>query len=76
MTNISLAILAALHEHKEIHGTDTLAEIINAKQEYVTSNALILHKYGLIDLIIGSRGRGHKTIYRDKGVLTVERHHE
>lgn len=76
MTNISLAILIALHEHKVIRGTDTLAEIINAKQEYVTSNALILHRYGLIDLELGSRGRGNKTIYRDKGIITVEPWHE
>jgi predicted transcriptional regulator len=73
MTNISLGILLALNEHKQIEGTDKLAELVNAKQKDVTRNALILIKWGMIHCIPGTRGRGHKTIYRDAGVIKVQR---
>jgi len=78
MTNISLGILIALHEHKEIQGSDELASILKTRVEYVHTNALLLAKYGLIDMEISTGGRGNKTIYRDKGVITVvvERPHE
>lgn len=74
MTNISLAILAALHEHKEIDGTETLCQHINTNDKHhVFTNALLLAKYGLIEMIISPGGRGHKTIYKDRGVLEVKR---
>jgi hypothetical protein len=71
MNNISLGILRALHEHKQINGTETLAAILNAKKHYVHTNAIILARYGMIEIIPGI-GRGNKTIYKDAGVLRVK----
>jgi len=76
MTNISLGILLALNEHKEIAGTDELARLVNAKQEDVTRNTIILVKHGMIKCEPGKRGRGHKTIYRDAGVIKATVKHE
>lgn len=75
MTSIALGILLALHEHKEIQGTEELARILNARDHYVFTNALLLAKYGMIDMQISTGGRGNKTIYRDAGVIKVQ-HHE
>lgn len=72
MTNISLAILIALCKHKEIHGTENFAEMINVKKEFLLTNALLLAKYGLIEMVVSHGGRGHKTIYRDRGVMQAE----
>jgi len=74
MTNIALGILLALHEHKEIHGTEELAHLLNSRDHYVFTNALMLSKYGLIEMVISPGGRGNKTIYRDRGVIKVEPH--
>jgi len=75
MTNISLGILIALNEHKEIKGTNQLARLLNTRAEDVHANALLLAKYGMIEMQINPqpRGRGHTTIYKDAGVIKVQR---
>ena len=73
MANIQLAILLVLHERKEIHGTDTLAMLINADQTSVTRHALLLAKTGMIMMERSNGGRAKKTIYRDNGVIKVTR---
>jgi len=72
MTNIALGILIALHEQKEIKGTECLAQILSTRKERVIANSLMLAKYGLIQIEFGN-GRGHPTTYRDAGVLKVKR---
>jgi hypothetical protein len=76
MTNISYGILEALREHKEIQGTEQLTKIINVHIGHkgrVFAQACTLARYGMIEMIISSGGRGVKTIYRDRGVLKVQR---
>jgi hypothetical protein len=69
---IALLILLALHEHKRIEGTEKLAELIGASRDRIVPNALILHNMGLIKMTINPNGgRGHKSVYEDKGVITV-----
>jgi DNA-binding IscR family transcriptional regulator len=72
MNNISLGILRLLDEHKEIKGTGALAEMLNAKRHYVFTNAIMLQKYGMIEIVPGGKGQGNKTIYRDAGMLKVK----
>jgi predicted transcriptional regulator len=76
MTNISLGILLILNERKEIRGTNELARLLNTRAEDVHTNALLLAKYGMIEMQINSqpRGRGNATIYRDAGVIKVNGH--
>lgn len=73
MTNISLGILIALNEHKTIEGTEELARILGTREGYVKTNALLLAKYGMITMQISPGGRGNKTIYKDAGVIKVQR---
>lgn len=76
MTNIALGILLALNEHKEIKGTNELARLLNTTSHHVFTNAIILAKYGMIEIQINQkpRGRGNATIYRDAGVIKVNTH--
>lgn len=69
MNIISVGILTALHIHHQICGTKDLASLINAKPEHVQRNAITLAALGLIKIVPGSRGRGHKTVYQDAGAL-------
>jgi len=71
--NVTLGILLALHEHKRIEGTDTLAELLGTKQELITPAALSLYRLGLIHMQLGRAGRGNKTVYEDKGVITINK---
>ena len=77
MTNISLGILHALHEHKEIRGTQRLAEMLNTDTRHVVTNGIMLHRQGLIEMVFDVNfrkgGRKHATIYRDRGVMDVKR---
>lgn len=75
MTDIEYRILEALNKHKEIHGTETLAEMIGslANVRRVRAHVLILVKHGMIKMEPSTGGRGNKTIYRDAGVLQVQR---
>lgn len=70
MTNkIALDILTALHEQHEIHGINDLAALLRVCPRDVRRNVIILAARGLIKIVPGKRGRGHKTIIRDAGAL-------
>jgi len=71
MTNIALGILIALDKHKEIHGIETLACMLNTQEKYVRRTTTLLAAFGWITIIPGSRGRGHKTVFRDCGVIRI-----
>lgn len=75
MTNISLAILTALHEHKEIKGIKHLTEIINASSSRcVMTNAALLAKHGMIAMERPIKKGPHQAYtFRDRGVLEVKR---
>ena len=75
MTDIEYRILEALNKHKEIRGTETLAEMIGSlvNVKLVRAHACILVKNGMIKMERSTGGRGNKTVYRDAGVLQVQR---
>lgn len=76
MTSIATDILLALNEHKEVQGTEALTLLLNrgvSSKRRVFSEAIALHRLGMIEMIISHGGRGHKTIYRDRGVIKVQR---
>lgn len=76
MNNIALGILDVLNRYGEIHGTKDLSSLVMADHKDVRRNAVALAAHGLIKLETGSRGRGHKTIYRDAGALKHIDHQE
>ena len=76
MTDIEFGILMALHQRGEIHGTDTLCHAVTGtgnNKKLVYRHALILVANGMIHMEPSAGGRGKKTIYRDAGVLKVQR---
>ena len=76
MSNIALGILLVLNEHKEIKGTNELARLLNTTSHHVFTNAILLARYGMIEMQVNQkpRGRGYATIYRDAGVIKVQQH--
>lgn len=75
MTNLQTGILFILHEHKEIRGTETLARLLNTptNKGRVFSACLSLNRMGMIDMQISDGGRSKPTVYRDRGVIKVQR---
>ena len=76
MTSIATDILLVLNERKEIQGTEALTLLLNksvSSKRRVFSEAIALHRLGMIEMIVSPGGRGKKTIYRDCGVIKVQR---
>ena len=69
MTKIEISIIFALNQCGEIHGTETLMEIIGItdlrKKPRVSTAIALLLKNGYVIVEPSLGGRGNKTIYRN-----------
>lgn len=74
MKKLTTNILFAVHEHKEIRGTENLTSMLGIDIRHksrVFAEALALNRLGMIEMIISRGGRGKRTIYRDCGVIKI-----